>query len=130
MTRGWSILVFLCGALSANAQRPDSLPINPVLFFEQLDPFFNMGKQDSEAELFKDFQSTVNSGIFSPEQFEEIVQFTNHLLQLRLPVKPFFTNYFTGLLTVKKSEYGDQRFVEWHKIQSSRRQGQHRCLPV
>ena len=116
MTRGWSILVFLCGALSAYAQRPDSLPINPVLFFEQLDPFFNMGKQDSEAELFKDFQSTVNSGIFSPEQFEVIVQFTNHLLHLRLPVKPFFTNYFTGLLTVKKSEYGDQRFVEWHKI--------------
>jgi hypothetical protein len=119
MIRGLTVVVILCTALSAKAQRPDSLPSNPVLFFEQLDPFFNMGKQDSEEELFKDLQSTVNTGIFSPEQFEEIVLFTNQLLKLRLPVKPFFTHYFTGLLSVKKSEYGNQRFSDWHEILQS-----------
>ncbi len=116
MIRGLTIVVLLFSTLVTKAQRPDSLPSNPVLFFEQLDPFFNMGKQDKEAELFKDFQSTVNAGIFSPEQFNVIVRFTNQLLQLRLPVKPFFTNYFTGLLKVKKTEFGNERFDNWHEI--------------
>lgn len=97
-------------------QRPDSLPPNPQGYLLAIEPFILMGKQPQVEAQFKEVSSLLNSTHFSPEEFTQIKDFTQLLLELKVPVVPFFYDYFQGLISVKKSEDGSNRFKQWHHI--------------
>lgn len=110
-----SILLFN-GAFLSYGQRPDTLPLNPQGYIISMEPFILMGKQPQMEAQFKEISALLNSPHFTPDEFKEINHFTKVLLDLKVPVLPFFFDYYQGLIAVKKSEDGANRFRQWHFI--------------
>ncbi len=85
-------------------------------FTAQLSNFMTASKQKNLEDLYKDFEKNFKGGLFSDEEFQQIHKTGNAMLQYRMSANPYFVDYLSALLVVKKTENPEQTFKDWHQI--------------
>ncbi|MBK9016051.1 MAG: hypothetical protein IPM82_19415 [Saprospiraceae bacterium] len=99
-----------------SAQRLEKFSEAPDAFLKELEVMMTASKNPKLEELFKDFEKSFKSGVFSAEEITRIRQTGDKMLEQRMPANPYFTAYLQALSLVKKSELGESRFKNWHEV--------------
>ncbi len=113
-------LILTIGCLaSAHAQRLEQFSENREEFTAQLETYMTASKQKTQEELYKEFEKNFKGGLFTDEEFQQVLKTGNDMLRLRMTANPFFNEYLSALMVVKKTENPEQTFKDWHKILNS-----------
>ncbi len=99
-----------------SAQRLEKFSEAPDAFLKELEVMMTASKNPKLEELFKDFEKSFKSGVFSADEITRIRQTGDKMLEQRMPANPYFTAYLQALSLVKKSELGESRFKNWHEV--------------
>jgi len=111
------LLLFLCGSgFSLSAQKLDSLSSNSDIFIKELETYMTSSKRKQMEDAFKEFEKYFKSGLFTDEEFAQIVKTTNLMLGQKMKPAPYFLGYTEALTKVKGVENGAVRFIEWHSV--------------
>lgn len=108
--------IFWIGSAEVSAQRLEKFSEDQGEFLTQLHGFMTASKQKTMEDTFKDFEKVFKSGIFNSEESEQVLRTGNAMLSQRMSANPYFTEYLTALLVVKKMADGGFLFKEWHKV--------------
>ena len=111
------LILFLCGTgFSMTAQKLDSLSSDRGIFIKELENYMTSSKRKQMEKAFKEFEKYFKSGLFTDEEFAQIVKTTNLMLGQKMKPSPYFVEYTSSLTKVKGVENGTVRFVEWHGV--------------
>ena len=116
ITRILLILIFCGSGFSMTAQKLDSLSSNRDIFIKELETYMTSSKRKQMEEAYKEFEKYFKSGLFTDEEFTQIVKTTNLMLGQKMKPSPYFVEYTKALAKVKGVENGTVRFVDWHKV--------------
>ncbi len=117
MTRTITFLLTILFYISpAEAQKLDTLSTSRDLYVKQLETFMTSSKRQVMEKLFGEYKKYFSSGVFTDEEFDQIVATSNLMLGQKMKASPHFSNYLTALMMVKNSEDGPDRFQNWHKV--------------
>ncbi|MEL7020574.1 MAG: hypothetical protein AAGK47_03110, partial [Bacteroidota bacterium] len=118
LTRLSLVVCLLLGAtLTSTAQRLEAFSEDRSKFIDELDEFMTSGKREVLDEVYKKFAKAWASGMFSEDEVAIIVQTGNKMLEQRMTVSPYFSDYLQSLTMLKnKVENSEQRFLEWHQV--------------
>lgn len=117
MLRFYLFLSILTFSISNTyAQGLDSLSLDAREFIVQMKDFMTSNKMVVMEDLFNQFEEQYKSGLFTQEEFLQIRQTCNGMLDQRMSASTYFRFYIQGLLLVKQSENGAKRFMDWHGI--------------
>lgn len=110
------LLAFLAFPFFASAQQLEKFSEDPNAFMKELEVLMTASKNPKLEELFKGFEKSYKSGVFTAEEITRIRQTGDKMLVQRMTANPYFTAYLQGLSVVKKSELGESRFKNWHDV--------------
>ncbi len=117
MKKLFPALIFILGfCFHAKAQRLDSFSVDTKQFLSELDPFLTGSGSKPMKDLYDEFEKKFRRGAFLPEEQARIIETGNLMLNERMTANPYFAAYLRAVLTVKNSENGEERFVQWHDI--------------
>jgi len=85
-------------------------------FTTQLGTYMTASKQKAQEELYQEFAKSFRGGVFSEEEFQQVLKTGNAMLQYRMTANPYFNEYLQSLLIVKKTGNPEQNFKEWHRM--------------
>ena len=108
------IFTFLC--LDLNAQRLEKFSENHGEFITQLAAYMTASKRKVMEETYKEFETVFKSGMFNNDEITQILKTGNAMLDQRMTASPYFSDYLTALIAVKKIANGPTRFLEWHAV--------------
>ncbi len=103
-------------ACSLPAQRLEEFSADRNEFTAQLGNYMTASKQKTMEDIFKEFEQSFKSGIFSDEQCQQIQTTANAMLQQRMTASPYFMVYLNALMQVNQTNNPEQTFAEWHTI--------------
>ncbi|MFT6021347.1 MAG: hypothetical protein ACJATF_000355 [Flavobacteriales bacterium] len=103
-------------SISAQAQKLDTISNNRDLYVKQLETFMTSSKRQVMEKLFSQYKKYLKSGVFTDEEFEQIVSTSNLMLRQKMRASPHFSNYLSALMVVKSTEEDQGRFVKWHNV--------------
>jgi len=83
---------------------------------KELNGFLTAGKSEKMEDIYKSFEKLYKAGYYNSSEMTAIIELSNLMLEQRMTASPYFSKYLTGLMSVKKTEFGEQRFREWHDI--------------
>lgn len=110
-------LLLMMGSVSlAQGQKLDQFSENRAEFTAQLGSYMTASKQKTQEDLYNEFEKTFKSGLFSDEEFQQILKTGNAMLKYRMTANPYFNEYLEALLMVKKTGNPAQNFKDWHVI--------------
>jgi len=110
-------LLFLCSSsYFLSAQKLDTISSDRGIFIEQLETYMTSSKREQMEDAFKEFEKYYKNGLFSDEEFAQIVKTSNLMLSHKMKPSPYFVNYTKTLTVVKNVENGNVRFMDWHKV--------------
>ena len=99
------------------AQKLDTLSTSRDLYVKQLETFMTSSKRKVMEKLFSEYKKYFKSGVFTDEEFDQIVETSNLMLGQKMKASPHFSNYLSALMVVKSNEEdGATRFKDWHKV--------------
>ena len=110
------LLVAMGFGISVQAQSLKQFSENRDEFTAQLGTYMTASKQKAQEDLYNEFAKSVKSGIFSEEEFQQVLKTGNLMLQYHMTASPYFNEYLQALLMVKKTSNPEQNFKEWHVI--------------
>ena len=121
MVKVFHKLLFLFCVLLAlptisQAQRLVQFSDNKGEFMLELKELMTSGKRKALEEVYEDFANVFRGGVFNEEESKQILALGNQMLDLRMAASPYFNNYLSGLLLIKKQQNADQRFIEWQSV--------------
>jgi hypothetical protein len=114
----FSTILFLLfiGISTTQAQRLEKFSDNSGGYMKELNELMTASKRDVMKDIFERFEKLYKAGYFNAEEMEAIIKVGNGMLNQRMTASPYFSEYLEGLMTVKNTEFGEQRFREWHSI--------------
>ncbi len=114
------LLILLIGCCwKAAAQRLEEFSADRGEFTTQLGNYMTASKQKTLEDVFKEFEKNFKGGMFSDEEFQQILKTSNAMLGYRMTASPYFMDYLAALMVVKKTENPEQQFKDWHFILDS-----------
>jgi hypothetical protein len=113
----FSILIFSISTLLG--QRLNKFSEDPATFIKELQEYMTAAKSSALEEVYKNFEKSYKSGIFSPEEMMRIKQTGDLMLEQRMTANPYFSGYLKALSVVKNDELGETRFKVWHNVLDS-----------
>ena len=108
--------LFLLSSLLLNAQKISEFSAVPSEYMEQLKTFMTTSKQKKMEEAYKAYEGQFKAGIFNDEEFNQLVKTSNAMLLNKMRPSPYFIDYLSALVKVKKLENGEQKFKDWHIV--------------
>jgi len=108
--------LFLFSAFLMNAQKLSEFSAVPTEYMEQLKTFMTSSKQKKMEEAYKVYEEQFKAGIFSDDEFNQLVKTSNAMLLNKMRPSPYFLDYLAALVKVKKLENGEQQFKDWHLV--------------
>ncbi len=85
-------------------------------FIVQLKDYMTSNKMKRVEDVYKEFESSFNGGMFSDEEITKIYEIGNSMLALRLSPSPYFSQYFACLGVIKKNTGDEEKLKEWHLV--------------
>ncbi len=112
------LLCVLCTGIIFNmsAQKLEKFSEDRAEFAAQLGTYMTASKQQTLENIYKEFEKNFKGGMFSDEEFQQILKTSNAMLQYRMTASPYFMDYLNALMAVKKTENPEQIFKDWHVI--------------
>ncbi len=110
------LFLFFIGISNMQAQRLEKFSDNSGEYMKELNNLMTAGKREKMEEIFKSFEKLYKAGFYNAAEMETIIKVSNGMLNQRMTASPYFSEYLEGLMTVKNTEFGEQRFREWHSI--------------
>ncbi|MEM9921234.1 MAG: hypothetical protein AAF990_24245 [Bacteroidota bacterium] len=101
---------------SAKAQSLDAFSENQTEFLDQLEKLMTASKRTVLEEVFKDFESQFKGGLFTDEQFSQILLTSNAMLKQKMKASPYFSNYLKCLVAVRNTEQEAENFKSLHNV--------------
>jgi len=98
------------------AQALDQFSENPKEYLDQLEELMTASKRDVMEDLFKEYKKNVEGGAYTEDELKIIIQTSNAMLGQKMKASPYFSDYLTSLLFVKKRENAEQVFTDWHNV--------------
>lgn len=100
-----------------HAQRLEAFSENRSEFITQLKEYMTASKRKVLEEVYKEFETVFNSGVFSEEEVMQILNTGNKMLDQRMTASPYFSAYLQGLTVLKNNlDDSQKRFIEWHQV--------------
>ncbi|MEO1436263.1 MAG: hypothetical protein AAFV80_12055, partial [Bacteroidota bacterium] len=90
------------------AQTLEAFSESPTEFLKELDKFLNANKREDCKLEFTAFQTYVNSGVFSTDQFQQLRANANKMLDLRMRAYPYFYLYIKSMNAMTQNGHKDQ----------------------
>ncbi|MFK7931932.1 MAG: hypothetical protein AB8G22_00390 [Saprospiraceae bacterium] len=119
LTRTLSIAI-ICIILAPHdlaGQRLEKFSENRTEFVNQLKELMTASKRKVLEDVYKDFATVFNSGVFSEEEVMVVLQTGNKMLDQRMTASPYFSRYLQALTVLKnKVQDSEKRFTEWHLV--------------
>ncbi|MEL6865191.1 MAG: hypothetical protein AAFP19_12260 [Bacteroidota bacterium] len=109
-------LVFCC---SLSAQSLDQFSEDRVEFIKQMETFMTSSKRSVMEDIYEDFEKQFKGGLFTDEEFVEILQTSNAMLKQKMKASPYFSNYLKCLIFAKKSDDGEAQLSNLHQVLNS-----------
>ena len=117
------IIVILCVGFSflnhstAHAQAgQNTVLITDGTFLGQIEEFMTSSKNKKYIKAFKEFKSFYTGGGLADEE-KQLVQSTSLvMLDLKLTVSPYFTDYYASLSSMRKWDTGTVNFKQYHEV--------------
>ncbi len=100
----------------SSAQRLEKFSEDRSEFTAQLGSYMTASKQKTMEDIYKEFEKSFKSGVFSDEESQQILNTSNRMLQYRMTASPYFMDYLNALMAVKKTGNPEQIFKDWHLI--------------
>ena len=118
--RSLLITTLLClSSLYLNAQKLSEFSAVPSEYMEQLKTFMTSNKQKKMVEAYQAYEAQFKAGLFSDDEFNQLVKTSNAMLLNKMRPSPYFIDYLSALVKVKKLEKGEQQFKDWHLVLDS-----------
>ena len=111
----FSVFAIVLFFSSANAQQDNVFPEERVDFIKQFKAFFNKSKSKDMESFFKDFESYFHSSI-TEEEFPLFREACNAMLSKKMSANPYFKNYLTVVLAIKKNDTDGGKLNEWNDL--------------
>jgi len=108
--------LFLLTSFLLNGQKLSEFSTVPSEYMEQLKTFMTSSKQKKMQEAFDNYEGQFKAGIFSDDEFNQLVKTSNAMLLNKMRPSPYFIDYLAALVKVKKLENGEQQFKDWHLV--------------
>jgi len=108
--------LFILSSFLLNAQKLSEFSAVPSEYMEQLKTFMTSSKQKKMEEAYKAYEAQFKAGIFNDEEFNQLVKTSNGMLLNKMRPSPYFLDYLSALVKVKKLENGEQQFKDWHLV--------------
>ena len=106
-------ILLLCG--SVHAQQDNVFPEDRPDFFKQFKEFFNKSKSKDMESFFKDFESYFHNSI-TDEEFPLFREACNEMLGKKMSPNPYFKNYLSVVLAIKKNDTEGAKLNEWNAL--------------
>ena len=98
------------------SQGPEQFSEDSRAFLSEMKTFLTASKNKEMEELYATFESQMNAGVYSQDEFLLIHKVSNGMLTQRMSANPHFKNYFSALVISKDDAEGATRFSNWHSI--------------
>jgi len=85
-------------------------------FLDQMEEFMTSSKNKKYIDAFKDFKKFYTGSGLADEEKELIQTTSNAMLELKLTVGPYFTDYYASLASMKKMDTGIINFKQYHGV--------------
>ncbi len=106
----------LFSASTLNAQSIKAFSEDRAAYLSELETFMTASKRKVLEDAFKKYKKFFESGIFTDEEFAQIRQTSNDMLDQKMTASPYFQQYLECLQIIKNDEAGEARFKNWHEI--------------
>ena len=100
---------------SAWSQQDNNFPEERSAFIKQFKDFFTKSKSNQMEDLFDDFEDYFKASI-TEEEFPLFREVCNEMLAKRMSANPYFKNYLTVVLSIKKNETEGANLNEWNAL--------------
>jgi hypothetical protein len=110
------IISFLSFPFLLSAQKLEKFSEDQATFLKEMEVFMTASKNSKLEDIFKDFEKSFKSGVYSEEEIKRIRQTGDKMLEQRMTANPYFTAYLQALSLVKKTELAESRFKNWHDV--------------
>ncbi len=117
----WFSLFLVLFSLFSNveAQRLEKFSDDNNTFLKELQDFMTASKNSTLEEVYKSFEKSFKSGVFSENEIVRLKATSNLMLEQRMTANPYFVDYLKALMLVKNDELGESRFITWHNVLDS-----------
>ncbi|MBK7336197.1 MAG: hypothetical protein IPJ00_08525 [Saprospirales bacterium] len=113
----WTCLILMLFSLNVSAQPgAKEFPEDPKEFLAQFEAFVTANKIADIQKIYGEFAALVKLGSVSPQDLVEIRKTANQMLVQDLTASPYFAEYLTGLVQLRKRESAGPLFAEWHEL--------------
>lgn len=109
------LILTISTTYNLTAQRLEKFSEDRSEFTAQLGDYMTASKQKTMEDIFKEFEQSFKSGMFSDDECLQIQKTSNAMLQQRMSASPYFMDYLDALMMVKQSDKLEN-FAEWHTI--------------
>ena len=116
MKRLFTFLILIIFTIDGFAQRLEEFSANKAEYVSQLETYMTSSKRKLMEDAFKEFNKYFAGGVFTDEEFEQILKTSNLMLKQKMTASPYFLEYLKGLQIVKQAENGEARFKNWHLV--------------
>lgn len=110
------LLLMFSFIFAAQAQRLEQFSEDRNEFTAQLGTYMTASKQKAQEDLYQEFEKNFKSGVFTDEEFQQVLKTGNAMLKYRMTANPYFNEYLEALLMVKKTANPEQNFKDWHQM--------------
>jgi len=112
-----AVLLFIVSTpFQLKAQYLDTFSQVRSEFIVQLKDYMTSNKMKRVEDIYKDFESSFNGGMFSDEEVNKIYEIGNTMLGLRLSPSPYFSEYLDCLSVIKENTASEEKLREWHLV--------------
>ncbi len=98
----------------ANYTEPVKFSDSRSQFISEMEDFIMASNKKDAIESFNKFKTKVNSSSYNNDEFAQIVETSNNMLQLKMAASPYFSAYLKAVTIIKDEVKGEKQFKTWH----------------